>query len=222
MDDFQSAIGYKFRDAGLLAEALTAPAYRMDRPEATDNQRLEFLGDAALGLLAAERLFGEFPEEPEGSLTVRRARMVSAVALYAAADRLGLAAHLKRNKAAKPLPRGSKTLADAVEAIIGAAYIDGGLDAARQVFEALELEANAANDDWSANPKGELQVRAQAMRPPQHPRYELLSIAGKAHEPVFTVRVVVDGLGTATATAGSRKEAESHAAAQLLSRSQGA
>ena len=220
MDDFQSAIGYRFRDAGLLAEALTAPAYRMDRPDATDNQRLEFLGDAALGLLAAERLFGEFPGEAEGSLTVRRARMVSSAALCEAADRLGLAAHLRRNKAAKPLPHGAKTLADAVEAIIGAAYIDGGLDAARRVFAALGLEANAANTDWSTNPKGELQVRAQAMKPPQHPRYELLSVSGKAHEPVFTVRVVVDGLGEATATAGSRKEAESHAAARLLSRAQ--
>ena len=192
----------------------------MDRPDATDNQRLEFLGDAALGLLAAERLFGEFPGAAEGSLSVRRARMVSAAALCGAAERLGLAAHLRRNRAAAPLPRTAKTLADAVEAVIGAAYIDGGLDAARRVFEALDLEANAVVDELSANPKGALQVRAQAMKPPQHPRYELLSMAGKAHEPVFTVRVVVDGLGEATATAGSRKEAESHAAARLLSRAQ--
>ena len=72
VEDLQSAIGYRFRDSALLAEALTTPSYRMDFPRSTDNQRLEFLGDAALGLLAAERLYGEFPDEQEGHLTVRR------------------------------------------------------------------------------------------------------------------------------------------------------
>ncbi len=216
VEDLQSAVGYRFRDAALLAEALTTPSYRMDFPRSSDNQRLEFLGDAALGLLAAERLYGEFPGEQEGHLTVRRAHMVSAAALCAAADRLGLAAHLRRNRAASPLPRGSKTLADAVEAIIGAAYMDGGLGAARRVFEALGLEANAADDEWSGNPKGELQVRAQAMKPPRHPKYELVKTAGKAHEPVFTVRVEVEGLGEATASAVSHKEAEALAAHRLL------
>ena len=69
---------------------------------------------------------------------------------------------------------------------------------------------------WSANPKGELQVRAQAQKPPQHPKYELLKTEGTAHEPVFTVRVSVEGFGEATASARSHKEAESLAAARLL------
>lgn len=218
MEDLQTATGYTFADGALLAEALTTPSYRMDFPGAKDNQRLEFLGDAVLGLLAAERLFGEFPREQEGRLTVRRAHMVSAAALCGAADRLGLARHLKRNKAALPLPRDAKTIADAVEAIIGAAYLDGGLAAARKVFDALGLEANAADALWSANPKGELQVRAQAQKPPAHPKYELLKTEGTAHEPVFTVRVSVEGFGEATASARSHKEAESLAAARLLSR----
>ena len=223
MDDFQSAIGYRFRDAGLLDEALTAPAYRMDRPEATDNQRLEFLGDAVLGLLAAKRLFSAFPADPEGRLTVRRSRMVSAAALCEAADRIGLAAHLRRNRAAQPLPSGSKTLADAVEAIIGAAYLDGGFEAADAVFGALGLEKNmnAPVEAWGANPKGELQVRAQAQKPPLHPKYELLKTEGSAHEPLFTVRVSVEGFGEATASAHSHKEAESLAAATLLRRLDG-
>ena len=215
-EDLQSAIGYTFRNGALLAEALTAPSCRMDSPGARDNQRLEFLGDAALGLLAAERLFGEFPREQEGRLTVRRAHMVSSAALCDAAERIGLASHLKRNKAAGPLPRGAKTLADAVEAVIGAAYLDGGLAAAKTVFEALGLEANATDASWNANPKGELQVRAQAQKPPQHPKYELLNTAGTAHEPIFTVRVSVEGFGEATASAHSHKEAESLAAARLL------
>ena len=208
--------GYTFGNEALLEEALTTPSYRMDVPEAKDNQRLEFLGDAVLGMLSAERLYAEFPNEAEGPLTVRRTHMVSAVALCEAASRLGLAPRLRRNAGAADLPRNAKTLADAIEAIIGAAYLDGGFAAAKQVFAALELSANAAEDEWSGNPKGELQVRAQAMKPPRHPEYELLKTEGKAHEPVFTVRVTVDGMGSATASAHSHKQAESLAAAELL------
>ena len=209
--------GYEFKSAALLEEALTPPSIRMDVPGAKDNQRLEFLGDAVLGMLAAERLYAEFPSEPEGPLTVRRTHMVSAAALCEAAARLGLAARLRRNRGAAELPRNAKTLADAIEAIIGAAYLDGGFAAAKQVFEALELTANAGEGEWSGNPKGELQVRAQAMTPPRHPVYELVKTEGKAHEPVFTVRVTVEGLGFATASARSHKEAEAKAAAGLLS-----
>ena len=208
--------GYDFADEALLAEALTTPAYRMDVPGAKDNQRLEFLGDAVLGMLSAERLFTEFPSEQEGPLTVRRTHMVSSAALCAAAARFGLAARLRRNKNAADLPRNAKTLADAIEAIIGAAYLDGGFAAAKQVFAALALDANAAEGEWSDNPKGELQVKAQAMKPPRHPVYELVNTAGKAHEPVFTVRVTVDGIGSATASARTHKQAESLAAAKLL------
>ena len=208
--------GYTFKNETLLEEALTTPSYRMDVPSAKDNQRLEFLGDAVLGMLSAERLFAEFPDEPEGPLTVRRTHMVSAAALCEAADRLGLVARLRRNKGGAELPRNAKTLADAVEAVIGAAYIDGGFAAAKRVFDGLELTANAGEAEWSGNPKGELQVRAQAMKPPRHPEYELLKTEGKAHEPVFTVRVTVDGMGSATASAHSHKQAESLAAAKLL------
>lgn len=209
-------LGHQFANEALLEEALTTPSYRMDVPAAADNQRLEFLGDAVLGMLGAERVFAAFPGEQEGALTVRRTHMVSSAALCAAANRLDLAKHLRRNRASEELPRDSKTLADAVEAIIGAAYVDGGLEAARQVFEALGLTASAADGDWCANPKGDLQVRAQAMKPPRHPEYMLLKTAGKAHEPVFTVRVFVDGMGEATASAHSHKQAEANAAAELL------
>lgn len=208
--------GYAFENEALLEEALTTPAYRMDVPGAKDNQRLEFLGDAVLGMLSAERLYAEFPKEQEGPLTVRRTHMVSAAALCEAATRLGLAARLRRNAGAAELPRNAKTLADAIEAIIGAAYLDGGFAAAKRVFAALELSANAAEGEWNGNPKGELQVRAQAMKPPRHPEYELLKTEGKAHEPVFTVRVTVEGMGSATASARSHKRAEAIAAAELL------
>ncbi len=208
--------GHAFADPALLEEALTTPSYRMTCPEAKDNQRLEFLGDAVLGLMAADLLYAERPNDPEGPLTVRRTHMVSAAALCAAAARGGLAERLRRNRGAAPLPANSKTLADAVEAIIGAAWLDGGLEAARAVFDALNLGDAAAVPEWAGNPKGELQVRAQALTPPRHPVYELVEVAGKSHEPVFTVRVSVEGFGEAVAKAGSRKEAEAAAAASLL------
>ena len=212
--------GYEFQNDALLEEALTTPSYRMQHPDAKDNQRLEFLGDAVLGLMAAERLYAELPREHEGSLTIRRTHMVSAAALCAAAGRFGLAERLRRNKGAEPLPENAKTLADAIEAIIGAAYLDGGFAAAKTVFEALALTTNAESGEWSVNPKGDLQIKTQAMKPPRHPEYTLLSTAGKAHEPIFTVKVSVEGVGEAIAKAGNRKEAEQLAAADLLRRLQ--
>lgn len=209
--------GHDFADAELLAEALTTPSCRMENPSVRDNQRLEFLGDAVLGFLAADLLFRSRPDEHEGPLTVMRTRMVSAAALAAAAERHGLSPRLRRNKGAEGQPFGAKTLADAVEAVIGAAYIDGGLDAARAVFGALGLAERADGDEWTENPKGELQVRAQALVPPRHPSYALLKTEGTAHEPLFTVEVSVEGMGSATASARSHKEAESRAAAKLLS-----
>ena len=208
--------GYTFADEALLEEALTTPSYRMQFPDAKDNQRLEFLGDAVLGLLSAERLYGELPHEQEGPLTIRRTHMVSAAALCEAAARHGLAARLRRNKGAEDLPRHAKTLADAIEAIIGAAYLDGGFAAAKRVFDALELDSNAERGDWSVNPKGDLQIKAQTMKPPRQPEYTLLETSGKAHEPIFTVKVSVEGVGEAVAKAGVRKEAEALAAAELL------
>ena len=207
--------GYAFKDQSLLEEALTTPSFRMSSPGAGDNQRLEFLGDAVLGFLAAERLYAAFPGEPEGALTVKRTRMVSSATLCAAAARHDLASRLRRNKGASPLPENAKTLADAVEAVVGAAYLDGGLDAARAMFCSLGLEdlANSA----CGNPKGDLQIRAQAMVPPRHPTYRLLKTEGPAHAPVFTVEVSVENLGAASASAHSHKEAETLAAAKLLS-----
>ena len=135
----QTIFGYEFRNGALLEEALTTPSCRQTDPTARDNQRLEFLGDAVLGVLAADLLYASRPRDSEGQLTVRRANMVSAPALCAAAAKHDLASRLRRNKGAAPIPANSKTLADAVEAVIGAAYLDGGLAAAKTVFDALAL-----------------------------------------------------------------------------------
>jgi ribonuclease-3 len=215
-DSPEEIFGYRFRDRALLDAALTTPSCKMDNPRTADNQRLEFLGDAVLGLLSAVELYGRFPHEGEGALTVMRTQMVSSSALCRAAAKHGLAAKLRRNRAAGELPPNSKTIADAVEAIIGAAYLDGGFEAAGRVFAALGVEVHDSGGKRTANPKGDLQIKAQAMKPPRQPSYELVSVDGKAHCPFFTVRVSVDGLGEAEAGAPTRREAEARAAAKLL------
>ncbi|MBO6168200.1 MAG: ribonuclease III [Kiritimatiellae bacterium] len=215
MDTPAPIFGYSFRNAALLDEALTTPSYKMSFPESTDNQRLEFLGDAVLGLIAADYLFRQERGSQEGTLTERRKNLVSTAALCAAARRMEIEPRLKRNKGADG-PLGANTLADAVEAIVGAAWIDGGLKAAKTMFENLRLADNAESGGWSANPKGELQQTAQAMKPPRQPVYETLRVGGTCHSPLFVVRARVDGLGAAMGEGRSRKDAQSDAAAKLL------
>ncbi len=215
--ELEDRIGYKFKDPALLDRALTTPACRMDRPDALDNQRLEFLGDAVFGLLSAEAVFKMHPDEQEGPLTVRRTHLVSTAALAEAAEKLGLREFVKRNAGAVALPPRAKALTDAMEAVMGAVWLDGGLDAVRCVFERLDLprESNAL-DAWGTNPKGYLQVKAQAMKPSRKPVYEVLSSVGAAHAPIVTVRVSVEGMGEAEATAVSKSAAEVAAAEALL------
>ena len=218
MTELEKTIGHTFRDPGLLDRALTTPAFRMSSPDAADNQRLEFLGDAVFGLLAADAVFTAYPDEQEGPLTVRRTHLVSGMVLAEVAERLGLRNHLKRNVGAHDLPPRAKALADALEAVMGAVWLDGGLEAARTVFERLDLPIRAKLNEWAANPKGYLQVKAQARKPPSRPVYEVLKIEGPSHAPRVTARVTVAGLGSAEATAGSKTGAEIAAAAALLAR----
>ena len=216
MTELEERIGYAFRDAALLERALSTPSVRMSSPGEKDNQRLEFLGDAVFGLLTADALYAAHPEEQEGLLTVRRTRLVSGAALADVAERLELRRWLRRNVGAHELPPHAKVLADAMEAVMGAVWLDGGLDAARGVFARLGLRIDEQVDEWSANPKGYLNMKAQACRPVRTPVYEVLEVTGAAHEPVVTVRVSVPGLGEAVATAVSKSAAEVAAASALL------
>jgi len=142
--------------------------------------------------------------------------MVSSVALCEAADRLGLAALLRRNKGAEPLPKNSKTLADAVEAVIGAAWLDGGLAAAKKVFDYLGLVENSRFGELDGNPKSKLQHITQALTPPRTPAYRMIKVEGTSDKPIFTMEVVVEGVGRAEGVAGSIKDAETSAASNLL------
>lgn len=214
--ELEEKIGYAFKDAALLERALTTPACRMVDPKIKDNQRLEFLGDAVFGLLSADAVFKTFPDEQEGPLTVRRTHLVSGAALAAVAERIGLRTYLKRNAGAHDLPPGAKVLADAMEAVMGAVWLDGGLAAVQTVFAKLDLPFEGALNEWSTNPKGCLQVKAQSLRPPRKPVYTVVKTEGSAHEPIVTVHVQVQDLGEAEATAISKSGAEIAAAAALL------
>lgn len=221
MTELEEKIGYEFKDASLLETALITPACRMEHPEVEDNQRLEFLGDAVFGLLSADAVFRAYRDEREGALTVRRTHLVSGSALIAAAERIGLEGSLRRNAGAAPLAPHAKVLADALEAVMGAVWLDGGLESARQVFARLNLPIDEKLNEWRTNPKGHLQVMSQALKPSRTPVYTVDSVKGPSHAPVVTVTVAVEGMGRATATAGSQRQAEVDAAAALLSKVQG-
>lgn len=208
--------GYTFKNAILLEEALTTPSFRMTTPKASDNQRLEFLGDAVLGLLATDWLYENNPSLKEGELTGKRQHMVSTAALCEAVEGSDFISLLKRNKGAGELSPKSKTVADAVEAVIGAAWLDGGLEAAKTIFDNLSLTANSRFGELDGNPKSALQHLTQAMVPPRMPSYRLVKATGTSNKPTFTVEVTVEGVGSAQGEGGSRREADSAAAMKLM------
>ena len=208
----EQRLGHVFRDKALLERALTTPACRMDHPELPDNQRLEFLGDAVFGLLSADAVFAAYPDEQEGPLTVRRTHLVSGAMLAKVAERMGLRDHLRRNKGASPLPPRAKPLSDAMEAVMGAVWLDGGLSAAQTVFDHLALPLNAPLNEWSQNPKGALQQYAQGTC---HVSPVYQTVASSLQPPHFEVEVKVQNL-VARGAGGSKKAAEIAAARAAL------
>lgn len=212
----KSIFGREFKNPALLDEALTTASCRGLRMRTADNQRLEFLGDSVLQMLATEEIFAKFPDENEGRMTARRKHMVSTAALCRAAKSTDLAARLKRADSHAPLPDDSKVIADAVEAVLGAIWLDGGWEAARAAFGFLALADGASSSEWDENWKGRLQGITQAMMPPRQPKYELIDMRGKSHEPVFRVRVSVEDMGQAIGEGRSKQTAQAAAAKNLL------
>jgi ribonuclease-3 len=217
--DLERSIGYRFKDRALLQEALTHPSYCAEHgASGRHNQRLEYLGDAVLGLLAAQHVFGRHADADEGRLTALRSQVASGRALAAVARSIGLGAYLRLGKGeerAGGRERGGM-LADSMEAVFGAAWVDGGLRASSKLFTKLvaaRLESLPA-DGGSDNPKGDLQEKTQReLR--CAPVYERLTIEGPAHAPVYRVRVSIPGY-TATAAGSTRRLAEAAAARELL------
>ncbi len=220
MSPLEERIGYQFRNARLLEEALTHPSVRHEtQRESFDNQRLEFLGDAVLQLVMTERLFRHFDEEAEGRLTKLRSRLVSRETLRTYALAIDLGAHLilgKGEEASGGRDR-SSTLGDAFEALIGAIYLDSGLEAARdfvltQAQADLEEIAEAPVD---INPKGELQELLQSIAPPG-PVYEVVGSSGPEHDKVFSVEARWGGKVIGRGAGRNKKQAETAAAEEAL------
>lgn len=217
-EDLMLRLGYTFRDPLLLTLALTHPSARNEHNLPDDNQRLEYLGDAALGLVTAAHLYLDHPDLGEGELTVRRSQVTSTTALanVARAIELGPAlilGHGEEQSGGRDKPN---NLADAVEAILGAAYLDGGLDAVRTIFEqTIAPRLAPATSGDTTNYKGLLQEWAQR-RGHTCPTYRVAHVDGPAHQRLFTVVVSLDDGRTASGNGVSKRTAEQQAARELF------
>jgi len=216
----EERIGYKFRNSLLLAEALTHPSLGHEAQRYHfDYQRLEFLGDAVLQLVITEYLFRHFGAEAEGQLTKLRSRLVSREALRAHAATLDLGRYIMMGRGEESSGgRGrTSTLADAFEALIGAIYLDGGLEAAKEFILTQtrgELE-QLAETPVDINPKGQLQELLQSISP-RSPVYELVSQSGPEHEKTFISQVVWEGIVLGHGSGRSKKQAETVAALEAM------
>lgn len=211
-------LGYRFRDRGLLEHCLTHRSKAHEDPSGgvVDNESLEFLGDAVLGLVVSEALFRAFPSYSEGQKSKIKANLVSTASLADLAGRLGLGDHMilgrgeeKTGGRAKPA-----LLADTCEALIAAIYLDGGLEPARQ-FLMRELAAGIDDarqpDYFGRDYKSRLQERLQALGRPL-PGYRVSAEVGPDHRKLFHVEVTVGDEGIAQGTGRTKKEAEQEAA----------
>jgi ribonuclease-3 len=205
-------------DAPHFQQALTHPSYANERREAADNQRLEFLGDAVLGFCVSDLIYGRFPDADEGTLTRLRAQLVNAESLaqWARAHGVADALRLGRGAGASGLRDSTNVLADAVEALIAACFLDAGLDCARSVCaQILEVRLEAFAKVGARDPKSELQERLQAHGDPP-PVYELMESGGPAHERWFRVQVRVGGELVGEGVGRSKRAAERVAAEVAL------
>ena len=213
----QEALGHRFRDPGLLVQAVTHAS--MSSPGRDDNQRLEFLGDRVLGLVMAEALLEADAKAAEGLLAPRYNALVRKETCADVARQIGLgdAMKLGRSEMMSGGRRKQALLGDAMEAVIAAVYLDGGFGAAKALVLRLWGDRIGAVEEDARDAKTSLQEWAQA-RGMQPPRYEDAGRSGPDHAPVFTVRAVLATGQSAEATAGSKRQAQQMAAKALLER----
>jgi len=220
MELIQSVLGHTFLDRSLLKEALTHASlgYESQKSQA-DNQRLEFLGDAVLQLVLSEMVFHQFKRADEGLLTKVRAQLVSTKALSAVARRINLGGFILMGKAEENNGGREResTLADTLEALAGAIFLDGGMEAARKVahhlFHQQILDFGSTPTDQ--NPKGQLQEILQSISP-QSPTYQIIDESGPDHAKSFHAIVTWGGRELGRGTGKSKKEAEVDAARVAL------
>lgn len=216
--EIEEALGYRFRKRGLLALALTHRSYANEQGLPEHNERLELLGDAVLGLVAVEWLFRAHPELPEGELSKRRSYLVSEPALADLASDLGVGRALRLGVGEERSGGREKPslLADAFEAVLGAVWLDGGIEPVRRVlapiFERVVGERPPVLD---SDPKTRLQEELQG-RGWDLPDYRLVAETGPDHDKRFTVECAIRGRAAGRGEGRSKKLAEQRAAAEAL------
>jgi ribonuclease-3 len=217
----ETRIGYRFRDRGLLEQALTHRSFAAEDVTGyvLDNESLEFLGDSVLGLVVAAALYQQYPDHDEGMKSKAKAAVVSTQALARQAARLGLGDHLRLGRGEEKTGGREKPalLADVFEALVAAIFLDGGFDAASSFLQReLSGDIAAGSDPLVVHDhKSALQERLQAAGRPL-PDYRVSGETGPDHRKLFSVDVVVGGEVLGSATGRAKKEAEQEAARQAL------
>ena len=213
--DLEAAIDYRFKDITLLQNALSHSSYANERwhDSLKSNERLEFLGDSILGMVTAEYLYRNFPDRPEGDLTRMRADMVCERALAVVAERIHLGEHLLLGHGEEAGGGRSRDsiLADAVESVIAACFLDGGMDAARKFIDTFVLTEVPVRKLRNADYKTALQELVQQKKG-QTLSYTMVGESGPDHDKHFTVEVSLNGKVVGTGDGRSKKKAEQEAA----------
>lgn len=209
-------LGYSFNDVSLLRQALTHRS-----AQGTSNERLEFLGDAVLDIVVSEILFHTLPDAPEGDLSRIRASLVRDTTLAGVASDLGMGDYLILGSGERKTGghRRESILADALEALFGAVYLDSDFDTSAELIRRVFAEKldDLPHADDLRDPKTRLQEWLQA-RGASPPEYELINVSGKAHQQHFEVRCLVPDQEPATGEGRSRRSAEQQAARHMLGR----
>ena len=220
MHTLETKLGYVFHRPELLENALYHSSYANEHRGAgiSSNERLEFLGDAVLGFVTAEYLYTKHPDMPEGDLTRIRAALVCEESLHEVAQYLGLGEYLRlgRGEELGGGRRRPSILADATESVFAAVYLDGGMDAARDLIHRVLLDKEQV-EERRRDYKTELQELVQR-KPDQTLRYEMVGASGPDHARVFAFRVLLNGQVAGTGEGRSKKEAEQAAAHCALER----
>lgn len=217
--DLEAAVGYRFKNISLLQNALAHSSYANERwhNSLLSNERLEFLGDSILGMVVAEYLYRNFPDRPEGELTRMRADMVCERTLAAVADRLELGRHLLLGNGEEQGGgrKRDSILADAVESVIAASFLDGGMEAARGIIQRFILCDVPVKKLHNTDYKTTLQECVQQKKN-QVLAYQLVGESGPDHDKQFTVEVTLNGNVVGSGHGGSKKRAEQDAARAAL------
>ena len=220
MEKLEARLGYTFRDRSLLEHALMHSSYANERRAAgcTSNERLEFLGDSVLGMVTAEKLYRLFPDLPEGKLSRLRAELVCEQSLHAVALGLELGDYLLLGKGEEHTGGRERPsiLADMVEAIIAALYLDSGMEEARRFIMANILQdVEFGESHRSGDYKTQLQELVQR-RSNQVITYSLVEESGPDHNKTFTFEVLINGVSSGRGSGKTKKEAEQMAACRAL------